>query len=94
MTITLIITTYNWKEALELVLLSVLQQTRLPDELIIDVQERAQALASHLGTNEVHQRLVFGRQDRRLVGRRLGRVRRYRAEPADRRHEGKRRSAS
>ena len=31
----LIITTYNWKEALELVLLSVLNQIRLPNEIII-----------------------------------------------------------
>lgn len=35
MTTSLIITTYNWKEALELVLLSVLRQTLLPDEIII-----------------------------------------------------------
>lgn len=35
MTVSLIITTYNWKEALELVLLSVLNQTKLPDEVII-----------------------------------------------------------
>jgi hypothetical protein len=31
----LIITTYNWKEALELVLLSVLNQKKLPEEVII-----------------------------------------------------------
>ncbi len=31
----LIITTYNWSEALELVILSALGQTRLPDEIII-----------------------------------------------------------
>ncbi len=31
----LIITTYNWKEALELSLLSVFQQSQLPDEIII-----------------------------------------------------------
>ena len=31
----LIITTYNWKEALELVLLSVLQQMKMPDEVVI-----------------------------------------------------------
>lgn len=35
MTTSLIITTYNWKEALELVLLSVLRQTKLPDEVIV-----------------------------------------------------------
>lgn len=35
MKISLIASTYNWKEALELVLLSVLHQTRPPDELII-----------------------------------------------------------
>ncbi len=35
MKVSLIITTYNWKEALEVVLKSVLQQTRLPDEVII-----------------------------------------------------------
>jgi len=35
MTCSLIITTYNWKEALELVLLSALKQSELPDEIII-----------------------------------------------------------
>ena len=35
MTCSLIITTYNWKEALELVFLSALSQTQLPDEIII-----------------------------------------------------------
>lgn len=35
MTVSLIITTYNWKEALEMVLKSVLIQTVLPDEVII-----------------------------------------------------------
>jgi glycosyltransferase involved in cell wall biosynthesis len=34
-TCSLVITTYNWKEALELVLKSVLIQTQLPDEIII-----------------------------------------------------------
>lgn len=32
---TLIITTYNWKEALELSILSAFKQTKLPDEIII-----------------------------------------------------------
>lgn len=35
MTCSLIITTYNWSKALELVLLSALRQTILPDEIII-----------------------------------------------------------
>lgn len=35
MTCTLIITTYNWHEALELSIQSALKQTRLPDEIII-----------------------------------------------------------
>jgi glycosyltransferase involved in cell wall biosynthesis len=35
MTCALIITTYNWKEALELVLLSALNQSELPEEIII-----------------------------------------------------------
>jgi len=35
MTCSLVITTYNWKEALELVLLSAVKQTILPDEIII-----------------------------------------------------------
>jgi glycosyltransferase involved in cell wall biosynthesis len=35
MDVSLIITTYNWPEALELTLASVLRQTRLPDEVII-----------------------------------------------------------
>ncbi|MCC4211112.1 glycosyltransferase family 2 protein [Leeuwenhoekiella parthenopeia] len=35
MTISLLLTTYNWPEALELVLLSVLKQSHLPDEVLI-----------------------------------------------------------
>ncbi|MFZ5761294.1 MAG: glycosyltransferase family 2 protein, partial [Thermodesulfobacteriota bacterium] len=35
MRVSLIITTYNWKEALALVLASALRQTRLPDEIIV-----------------------------------------------------------
>ncbi|MEW6593507.1 MAG: glycosyltransferase family 2 protein [Thermodesulfobacteriota bacterium] len=35
MRVSLIITTYNWKEALSLVLASALRQTRLPDEIIV-----------------------------------------------------------
>lgn len=35
MTVTLIVTTYNWKEALASVLASALRQTRLPDEIIV-----------------------------------------------------------
>lgn len=35
MRVSLIITTYNWKEALALVLASALNQTRLPDEVIV-----------------------------------------------------------
>jgi glycosyltransferase involved in cell wall biosynthesis len=35
MTCSLIITTYNWKDALDLVLLSVRGQTRMPDEVIV-----------------------------------------------------------
>lgn len=35
MKVCLIISTYNWPEALELVLLSVLQQSRIPDEIMI-----------------------------------------------------------
>lgn len=34
-TVALLISTYNWPEALELVLLSVLKQTRMPDEIVI-----------------------------------------------------------
>lgn len=34
-TVTLLISTYNWPEALELVLLSILAQTRMPDEIVI-----------------------------------------------------------
>lgn len=33
--VSLIITTYNWKEALTVVLKSVNRQTRLPDEVIV-----------------------------------------------------------
>lgn len=35
MTVTLLISTYNWPEALELVFESVLRQTRLPDQIVI-----------------------------------------------------------
>ena len=35
LTIAVLISTYNWPEALELVLLSLLKQTRLPDEVLI-----------------------------------------------------------
>ena len=35
MTVSLIITTYNWSEALNVVLKSVLKQSRLPDEVIV-----------------------------------------------------------
>ncbi len=35
LTIAVLISTYNWPEALELVLLSLLKQTRLPDEILI-----------------------------------------------------------
>lgn len=35
MTCSLVVTTYNWKEALELVLLSALKQSVLPDEIIV-----------------------------------------------------------
>ncbi len=35
LTVSLVITTYNWIEALEIVLLSVLHQTIMPDEIII-----------------------------------------------------------
>lgn len=34
-TVALLISTYNWPQALELVLLSVLKQTRMPDEIVI-----------------------------------------------------------
>jgi glycosyltransferase involved in cell wall biosynthesis len=33
--VSLIVTTYNWKEALELVLLSAFRQSRLPDEILV-----------------------------------------------------------
>ena len=35
MTVSLVISTYNWHEALELVLLSVLQQSVIPDQIVI-----------------------------------------------------------
>ena len=35
MTISLIVTTYNWKDALELSIRSVWQQTKLPEEIIV-----------------------------------------------------------
>ncbi len=34
-TVTLLIATYNWPDALELVLLSILGQTRMPDEIVL-----------------------------------------------------------
>jgi glycosyltransferase involved in cell wall biosynthesis len=54
MNISLIITTYNWKKALELSILSVFQQTRRPDELIIADDGSSQ------DTTELVQRLAGG----------------------------------
>lgn len=54
MNLSLIITTYNWKEALELSLLSALQQTRKPDEIIIADD------GSGPDTGDMLQRLVGG----------------------------------
>lgn len=49
--VSLIITTYNWPAALELVLLSVMQQSKLPDEVIIaddgSKEETAQLIAKY-----------------------------------------------
>lgn len=48
MKVTLLITTYNWPEALSAVLFSVLNQTRLPDEIVIaddgSTQQTAQVI--------------------------------------------------
>jgi len=52
MKISLIITTYNWKDALRLVLLSVFQQTYLPMEIIIADD------GSSDGTDELVQKLM------------------------------------
>lgn len=52
MKVSLIITTYNWREAIHLCLLSVLLQTRLPDEIIIADD------GSHDGTGELIQQLA------------------------------------
>jgi hypothetical protein len=38
-TVTLLISTYNWPEALELILLSVKSQTRMPNEIVIYYRE-------------------------------------------------------
>jgi len=61
MTCSLVITTYNWKEALELVLLSVLKQTILPDEVIIaddgsrdDTKELINHFKSNTDLNIIH----------------------------------------
>jgi glycosyltransferase involved in cell wall biosynthesis len=57
MRVTLIITTYNWPEALSLTLKSVLRQTHLPDEVIIaddgSKEETAQVVRNLLGGAEV-----------------------------------------
>lgn len=52
MNISLVITTYNWKAALHLVLLSVFQQTRLPEDIIIADD------GSSDGTDELVQQLA------------------------------------
>ncbi len=49
--ITLVITTYNWKEALELVLLSIFGQTVFPDEIVIADD------GSHTDTKELIDRM-------------------------------------
>jgi glycosyltransferase involved in cell wall biosynthesis len=54
MKLSLIITTYNWREALELSLLSVFQQTRKPDEIIIADDGSGQ------DTTELVQRMAEG----------------------------------
>jgi glycosyltransferase involved in cell wall biosynthesis len=60
MKISLIITTYNWKEALELSILSALQQTRMPNEIIIaddgskkDTSKRVQRMANSSGATPI-----------------------------------------
>ncbi len=60
---TLLISTYNWPEALELVLLSVLQQSQLPDEVVVaddgsgsPTRELITALARRLPMPLVHVR--------------------------------------
>ena len=57
----LIITTYNRKDALELVLMSALRQSVLPDEIIVaddgskeDTQQLVQKLASESKTPIIH----------------------------------------
>lgn len=59
--VSLIITTYNWKEALTVVLKSVNRQTRMPNEVIVaddgsrdDTRERIEALRDTLDFNLVH----------------------------------------
>jgi len=59
--ISLIITTYNWKEALTVVLKSVNRQTRIPDEVIVaddgsrdDTRERIESLRNSLSFKLVH----------------------------------------
>jgi len=59
--VSLIITTYNWKEALTVVLNSVNQQTRLPDEVIIaddgsrdDTSQRIESLMPKLKFRLIH----------------------------------------
>ena len=59
--VTLIITTYNWKEALEVVLNSVNLQTYLPDEVIVaddgsrdDTKEKIEELSKKLKSPLIH----------------------------------------
>lgn len=61
MKISLIITTYNWKEALELVLCSARRQSRLPDEILIaddgsreDTRELIESVAPKMPVPTLH----------------------------------------
>ena len=50
--VSIIITTYNWPEALKVVIESVLDQTHMPDEIIIIfIPKFAFALVKNMGKN-------------------------------------------
>ncbi len=66
MTCSLIVTTYNWKEALELVLLSALNQTILPDEIIVaddGSKEDTQLLISNFSKQFSHIPIIHSWQE-------------------------------
>jgi glycosyltransferase involved in cell wall biosynthesis len=72
---TLIVTTYNWEAALDLVLRSVLRQTRLPDEVLIADDGSGPATAELVARHAAHFRIPLRHIWHEDVGFRLTTIR-------------------